>query len=102
MIQKIIQVLIVTAFLSTSYHSAFGSDDDENFYFANGNNKFFFYSRKNCQPNYYFDVDLFKCRLCDGVSHLMTNELSKFMAMSYFGSFWLIMMIKIMEKGWTR
>lgn len=80
MIQKIIQVLILTAFLSTSYHRVIGSDDDESFYFANGNNnKFFFNTRKNCQPNYYFDVDFFKCRLCDSNFHLMTNELSEFL-----------------------
>jgi hypothetical protein len=79
MIQKIIQVLILTAFLFTSYHRVIGSDDDESFYFANGNNnKFFFNTRKNCQPNYYFDVEYFKCRLCDGNFNLMTNELSEF------------------------
>lgn len=74
MIQKIIQVLILIA----SFSTAIGSDDDENFYFANNNNnKFFFNTPKNCQPNYYFDVDFFKCRLCDSNFYLMANEQSE-------------------------
>lgn len=73
MIQKIIQVLILITFLST----VIGSDDDESFYFANSNNKFFFNMRKNCQPNYVFDIDYFKCRLCDANFYLTATELSK-------------------------
>ncbi len=74
MIKKIVQVLIFSLFLST----AIGSDDDENFYLANGNNnKFFFVTQKNCQPNSYFDVEILKCRLCDSNFHLITNKLSE-------------------------
>lgn len=54
------------------------SDDDENFYFANNNNKFFYNINKNCPPNYYFDVDYFKCRLCDQNFNLMASKNSKF------------------------
>lgn len=97
MFQKIIQVLVVhvliTALLSTSYHSVKGSDEDENLFFTHGNNnKFFFNTRKNCQPNYYFDIDFFKCRLCDGNFLLMTNDLSElcYLKTKFIFSFFLI------------
>lgn len=51
-----------------------GDDNDDNFYFANNNNKFFFNSRKNCPTNYYFDIDFFKCRLCDPNFNIVAAE----------------------------
>lgn len=71
MTQILFKVLFLTIFLLSFSN---GSDDDENFYFANNNNKFFYNSRKNCQPNYYFDVDYFKCRLCDPNFNLVATQ----------------------------
>ena len=73
--QFALKFLFLTTFLLTLTS---GSDDDENFYFANSNNKFFFNVRKNCQPNYFFDVDYFKCRLCDPNFNLIASRESKF------------------------
>jgi hypothetical protein len=72
MIQKviIIAVAIITALLAAC---ASGSDDDESFYYAS-NNKFFFNTRRSCQSNAVFDVDYFKCRLCDGNFHLLATR----------------------------
>ena len=77
--QGVIQKIILVSALITIFSSCtIGSDDDENFYFANSNNnKFFANSRRNCQPNYYFDVDYFKCRLCDGNFHLTVSKQSE-------------------------
>lgn len=85
MTPNFVRVLILTA-LFTSFASA--SDDDENFYFANNNNKFLFNTRQNCQPNYYFDVDYFRCRLCDPNFNLMATEQSEFDGKSIFISFY--------------
>lgn len=75
MAQIMLKILFLTVFL-LSFTS--GSDEDENFYFANNNNKFFYNSRKNCQPNNYFDVDFFKCRLCDPNFNLIATQQSEF------------------------
>lgn len=71
--------MILLAFLVVVFILPFssGDDNDENFYFANNNNKFVFNTRKNCQQNYYFDREYFKCRLCDPNFHLMSSARSK-------------------------
>ncbi|CAO1407289.1 unnamed protein product [Diamesa serratosioi] len=67
--------LLLTLFiLSVCLLQHTSGDDDENFYFANNNNKFFYNINKNCPPNYYFDVDYFKCRLCDQNFNLMASK----------------------------
>ncbi|CRK99488.1 CLUMA_CG012807, isoform A [Clunio marinus] len=42
-----------------------GVNNDENFYFANSNNKFLYKQKEDCENNFYFDFDYFQCRLCD-------------------------------------
>lgn len=73
------RILIAAFFLLTVVTTlTSGNDDDENFYYANNNNKFLFNRRKNCQLNNYYDVDYFKCRLCDPNFNLIATETRKF------------------------
>lgn len=51
-------------------------DDDENFYYLN-NNKYFYNKLQNCQLNHYFDLNFFKCRLCDENFNLIASPDSK-------------------------
>ncbi|KAG5680865.1 hypothetical protein PVAND_010346 [Polypedilum vanderplanki] len=74
MLQKIIVIIVLIVIALTS--CTIGNDDDESFYYAN-NNKFFANNRKSCQLNSIFDVDYFKCRLCDGNFHLMATRQKK-------------------------
>jgi hypothetical protein len=67
---------IVAIFL-TLLHTIHTIDDDENFYFIN-NNKYFFNRMKNCQQNYYFDFNYFKCRLCDENFNLIASGDSEY------------------------
>jgi hypothetical protein len=57
-----------------------GDESDENFYYANSNNKFLFNSRRNCAPSNVFDIDYFKCRLCDPNFNLIASDESEFRA----------------------
>lgn len=48
-----------------------GDDHDEN-------SRFYYNTRMNCQANNYFDIDHFKCRLCDPNFNLVASEQSEF------------------------
>lgn len=64
-------------FLLVSYmlRASNADENDENFNIAN---KFIFNNGKNCQINQYFDIDLFKCRLCDPNFNLVNSQRGMF------------------------
>lgn len=71
------RVFVVAFFvLAAATSRTNGNDEDENFYFVNNNNKFLLNS-KNCPTNYYYDVDYFKCRLCDPNFNLVASDSRK-------------------------
>lgn len=74
------KALLAALLLTVSFVSfTSGDESDENFYYANNNNKFLFNTRKNCAPSFFFDLDYFKCRLCDPNFNLIASDEREFL-----------------------
>lgn len=72
MSSRILQVFVVTI-LFVSFSN--GNDQDNN-------SVFFYNNRKKCSADNYFDVDIFKCRLCDPNFNLKSSKESEFIIRS--------------------